>query len=54
MNYDALFRTLEEQTKQTKELLLRMQNLHTNIVAINKNIEKIAKRLAKEVKGIND
>lgn len=49
MNYDALFRKLEIQIEQIDELLVRMKCEHNNIKEINKNIELIAKRLAKKV-----
>jgi hypothetical protein len=49
MNYDALFRNLEKLLPEVTEVLLRQKIEHENIKSINKNIELIAKRLAKKV-----
>lgn len=49
MNTVELFIQLKKQIEQVDELLVRMKCEHNNIKEINKNIELIAKRLAKKV-----
>lgn len=49
MNTVELFIQLKKQIEQVDELILRMKIEHENIKEINKNIELIAKRLAKKV-----
>ena len=49
MNYTELFLKLQEQILQVNELIIRCKIEHENIREINKNIELIAKRLAKKV-----
>ena len=49
MNTVELFIRLKKQIEQVNELILRCKIEHENIKEINKNIELIAKRLAKKV-----